>query len=380
MGDTYRGYIEARSLSHKMKISFSGLGLNLPLVAPISGVGDRQWAIDFWKVSVEAGLILDALPRGSPMFPATGVMGEWTSRPITRTEVKKWLHLILGEMPSFDPTNLTAHGLKSTTLAMMARFGLSPTTRLILGHHSTKGLSSLEVYSRDAQASPLREYEGMMEAIRGGTYVPDATRSGLMVASSTFESASATATSLVERQGPRVSFLRRSAEQKDRASTAGDVVDNEPVGDSDVSSETSSSSSSDSSTDDEPIKNFCVEAENKFIWKVGCRNFQHKRTRAIHAKPSGSDAFLCGRKLSAEHDELKGNLYSKEWLCQQCDKGKPIRTLEGMADAFDRAVKRMEKLIADDVPIFTRNFKNKSVVVLATVFFKTVSCQVHLCL
>ena len=37
----------------------------------------------------------------------------------------------------------------------------------------------------------------------------------------------------------------------------------------------------------------------------------------------------------------------------------------------------MEKLIVDDVPIFTRNFKNKSVVVFATVFFKTVSCQIH---
>ena len=156
-------------------------------------------------------------------------------------------------MAALDPTNLTAHGLKSTTLAMMARLGLSPTTRLILGHHSMKGLSSLEVYSRDAQ--PLREYEGMMEAIRGGTYVPDATRSGLMVASSTLESASAAATSLVEGQGPGVSFLRRSAEQKDRASTAGDMVDAEPVGDSEVSSEMSSSTS-DSSTDDEPIKNF----------------------------------------------------------------------------------------------------------------------------
>ena len=161
-GGAYKGYIEARSLSHKMKISSSGLGLNLPLVAPIDGVGSRQWGIDFWEVSIEAGLPLNALQPGSPMFPAPGVTGEWTTRPITPTEVKKWLHLILAELPSFDPTDLTAHGLKSTTLAMMARYGLSPTTRLILGHHSMKGLSSLETYARDAQASPLREYESMM--------------------------------------------------------------------------------------------------------------------------------------------------------------------------------------------------------------------------
>ncbi len=167
-GGAYKGYIEARSLSHKMRISSSGLGLNLPLVAPIVGVGSRQWGIDYWRVSIEAGLSL-----------APGVTGEWTNRPIMPTEVKKWLRLILGELPSFDPTNLSAHGLKSTTLAMMARYGLSPTTRLILGHHSMKGLSSLETYSRDAQASPLREYEDMMEAIRGGTYMYR-TRQGLV--------------------------------------------------------------------------------------------------------------------------------------------------------------------------------------------------------
>ena len=50
--EQYKGYIEARSLSHKMRISSSGLGLNLPLVAPIDGVGNRQWGIDFWEVSM----------------------------------------------------------------------------------------------------------------------------------------------------------------------------------------------------------------------------------------------------------------------------------------------------------------------------------------
>ncbi len=55
----------------------------------------------------------------------------------------------------------------------------------------------------------------------------------------------------------------------------------------------SSSSSSDSSTDDEPVKNFCAPSENVFVWKVGRRNFQHKRTKAIHAKPKGNgDTFL----------------------------------------------------------------------------------------
>ena len=59
-----------------------------------------------------------------------------------------------------------------------------------------KGLSSLETYSRDAQASPLREYEQMMEAIRGGTYVPDATRSGLLVQVPMSESAPVSAASV----------------------------------------------------------------------------------------------------------------------------------------------------------------------------------------
>ena len=128
--------------------------MNLPLVAPIDGVGNRQWGLDFWQVAIDSGLKLDSLPKGATMFPAPGATGEWTDRPVTTTEVKKWLHMILGEMVGFDGDNLTAHGLKATTLGMMARFGLSPTTRLILGHHSMRGLSSLETYSRDAQAAP----------------------------------------------------------------------------------------------------------------------------------------------------------------------------------------------------------------------------------
>ena len=346
-GGAYKGYIEARSLSHKMKISSSGLGLNLPLVAPIDGVGSRQWGIDFWEVSIEAGLPLNALQPGSPMFPAPGVTGEWTTRPITPTEVKKWLHLILAELPSFDPTDLTAHGLKSTTLAMMARYGLSPTTRLILGHHSMKGLSSLETYSRDAQASPLREYESMMEAIRGGTYVPDATRSGLMVSKPVMEDTSKMFPSAARVVAGGGANLQALVQDNEDPSLEDDLEDVEPDGPDEGASDSteSSSSSSDSSTDDEPVIRYSSSADDVFEWKVGCKNFQHKRTKAIHAKPDGGGtAFLCGRKLSTDHVELKGNVFSREWLCQQCDKGKPIRTLDGMADAFDRAVKRIKPI------------------------------------
>ena len=36
------------------------------------------------------------------------------------------------------------------------------------------------VYMRDKLASPLREYERMLGAIRHGLFLPDATRSGML--------------------------------------------------------------------------------------------------------------------------------------------------------------------------------------------------------
>ena len=73
----------------------------------------------------------------SPLLPAPSRVGEWTERPISGKEVKFWICNILSQMPFFQVDGFTSHGfLKATTLAMLAKYGVSEADRL--GHHSLK--------------------------------------------------------------------------------------------------------------------------------------------------------------------------------------------------------------------------------------------------
>ncbi len=88
--------------------------------------------------------------------------------------------IMLRQMQGFDPTGLTGHGLKATTLSMLSKFGASEEVRLVLGHHSLRKKSTLESYSRGIQAAPLRVLESMFLAIKKGQFHPDMTRSGMV--------------------------------------------------------------------------------------------------------------------------------------------------------------------------------------------------------
>ena len=84
-------------------------------------------------------------------------------------------------------SSLTPHGAKATLLAYVARYGASPTDRLILGHHSVKQYGALETYSRDLQSGPLRVLHQMIGSVRAGTFHPDETRSGIFQSPQTSE-------------------------------------------------------------------------------------------------------------------------------------------------------------------------------------------------
>ena len=72
---------------------------------------------------------------------------------------------------------VTSHSLKCTVLSWLAKAGTEPHHRLVLGHHSTQK-GSLETYSRDMLAAPLRAMEDVLRRIRVGALRPDMTRSG----------------------------------------------------------------------------------------------------------------------------------------------------------------------------------------------------------
>ena len=175
------------SSSRKMRAVGNALGLNLTLVAPAQGVTGKVWGETFLRVSQEAGPDLRARSLPGPLLPVPQSSGEWMGVGVTSSEAGRWLKQILAQMASGGYSNstalddLTGHGMKSTTLSWLSKWGASPDDRLILGHHSLKGRSSLECYSRDIQASPLRALEQCMLHIRKEIFRPDLGRSGYIL-------------------------------------------------------------------------------------------------------------------------------------------------------------------------------------------------------
>ena len=157
------GYIDLRTSSHKTRATSNALGLNLALVAPVRGLGPLEWGMQFIEVAKKAGLPLDKRNLKEPLLPAPSLEGGWSDRPISSKEVKLWLHAMLSELTDFCGDNLTEHCIKASTLSMLSRYGASEGVRMVLGHHSMRNKSSLEAYSRDIQAYPLRVLEGSVQ-------------------------------------------------------------------------------------------------------------------------------------------------------------------------------------------------------------------------
>ena len=363
---TQHGYLELHSKSHKMRATGNALGLNLPLIAPLKGVSECTWGVVFMDVAKSAGLDLEQRSGGSPLLPAPSRVGDWTERPISGKEVKFWICNILSQMPFFQVDGFTSHGLKATTLAMLAKYGASEADRLVLGHHSLKSKGSLEVYSRDLQASPLRALDSMLSAIRCGQFKPDLTRSGMVTSEGDKNGVDTTAVFTGELQHldlpletpPEATTPVETTLDFPEQSERWDVVEpssfeHGPVqhtaendDTSDVDSNSSSDSSSNSSdTDDEVLGSLGISrCQQPLVWKTGCSIFQHKRTKTLHLLPIGSgNSFLCGREKTADYDPFLLMVHSEEWKCRHCDRSRPIRSVDGMCHALDLALKKIKR-------------------------------------
>ena len=82
----------------------------------------------------------------------------------------------------FKPADLDgigAHSLKTACLSWAAKAGLDRDCRRLLGYHSVPGDRSVDTYSRDTLAGPLRKLDSVLASVRSGKFDPDATRSGL---------------------------------------------------------------------------------------------------------------------------------------------------------------------------------------------------------
>ena len=72
----------------------------------------------------------------------------------------------------------TSRSLKATCLSWVAKAGVSPPLRKLLGYHVDATELSVNTCSRDLLAPPLRELVRVLSLIALGAFFPDTTRSG----------------------------------------------------------------------------------------------------------------------------------------------------------------------------------------------------------
>jgi len=380
------GFIEMHSASHKMRSSADGLGLALPLVAPVRGFSTGLWGVQFCKVARMSGLAFDDRPRGS-LIAAPDPLGSWTSRSLTNAEVGRWFRSVLEQAGGSENLSaLTPHGAKATLLSYLARYGAAPSDRLILGHHSVKKFGALETYSRDLLSGPLRILQKMIGSVKDGTFHPDETRSGIfkdvldeqqqqpedlapgkerlsksaLVVSpnengkgdseasmhETLDDMTDDGYALVDHESNGVTAASRfltDGELHEHRDGEGEGA-NDSLFESDSGSSDSSSSSS-CGSDDDIFGTISGERAERTMWKEGCVVYQHVKSKALHLYPEKDavESFLCGRKISKAYKIFTSPVYCNEWKCKQCNVGKPVRSYETAVAALDRAFKRHKK-------------------------------------
>jgi hypothetical protein len=169
------GFVQGAFFEHKT--AKAGSKLSLPIVAPLPGVTGRDWASPWLDrrrrlrlVAAECGTLLPA--------PAAG--GGWTGVPMKTVEFGVALRTLFlkGGFTAEALDAIGAHSLKTTTLSWMAKAGVDRDSRRALGYHVRADERSMEAYSRDSLAGPLRLLAKVIGDIQAKRFSPDATRSG----------------------------------------------------------------------------------------------------------------------------------------------------------------------------------------------------------
>ena len=223
------GYLECRTRSHKTARLVAKGGISMPLVAPVWGITSPPWGLAFLKVCKLAQRDVDQLDH-EPLPAAPTVNGGWSCRSVTTKEAGKWIRNLLSQMES-GANFTTIHTLKGTPLSWCAKWGLDPDARAILGHHAT-GKSSVECYSRDNLAKPLREFELVLQQIRTRAFSPDATRSGMIKDSSIEDPKSVFSIPARQEQEPEASSESSSSSTDSNGSDASEpeeTAEHDPV-------------------------------------------------------------------------------------------------------------------------------------------------------
>ena len=144
------GYVQLRTKFHKGSKSAAKKSLLLPIVGSSAGVGSPSWVQSWWETRTLASLPVEG-HLGAPLMPAPALHSDtqWSTRPLTSTEITAMLRSLL------DDTRLTSHSLKTTCLSWCAKADVSREHRRILGRHTSAVVDADSIYSRDLMYGPV---------------------------------------------------------------------------------------------------------------------------------------------------------------------------------------------------------------------------------
>lgn len=181
--DSDKQYIEVDGCSHKGSRSAQTKTKLLPIVGPCVGAVDQPWALLYMDVRRQCNLD-DPEQVGRPMLPAPmDAEGcSWGQRYMTSSEGSAFMREILGVQKAGE-RRISSHSLKSTAISWCSKFGLNEDAKALLARHASSIRNPQALYSRDLLSPVLRSFDQVLGAIRAGAFMPDRTRSGMVVLS-----------------------------------------------------------------------------------------------------------------------------------------------------------------------------------------------------
>lgn len=309
-------YIEMLVGIHKTMFASARRFKFLNLAAPGKGVHGGDWVSSWLSCLKTLGINPFAEDHGC-LMPAPDCNGVPLRRAIDTDEAGCWLRLLLGEPANKEDGDrlISSHSLKSTMLSYAAKRGVSHPDRLSLGHHAHP-FKMADVYARDAQARDLRILDSLIEEIRAGRFIPDASRAGRLVSSKKQRTSEPEEIEgALDGEGHQSD---QNLEEDNMSLLAADGKEAEQLQDDDCEGHVTTDSSSDSSSEDDR-----EVVEKQFLPPTapdGYNFLKHSKSKLLHYIQDGYEKTLaCGRVRSAAYVD-PGVLRYDSAVCHACQR------------------------------------------------------------
>ena len=278
----------------------------LPVLIPAMGITGQQWVSQAIAALEAVGMSVEGKISG-PLLPAplSADAANLSEREIRASEITSFLRIALKSVCGEERLKrISSHSLKRTPLAWCAKFGVSEPVRSVLGRHVSATAGSQAIYAVDLATSAVKEFEGVLSSVSGGTFNPDNPRADYFV-STVQEQPS---TSLVGEVKAEVEFPEVPAPP-----SALIVVESDSE-----SSSASSSSSTGSSSEDEapPVK----VSRSEWPWALS-KALMHAKSKKCHyimARSGGGNAILACGKVGSGNYVAPASFDQVNGTCQNC--------------------------------------------------------------